>query len=291
MKIAYYPGCSLHAAAREYDASLKLCLQNLGIELTEVPDWNCCGATSAHSIDEKLSILLAARNLSLAKKMVSGKVLAPCAACYSRLLTSRHRLQTEARLYQEIASRLPDLDGVQEMEVLSLLDLLCLRELRDRLKAGIVRPLNGLRVACYYGCFLVRPAAVTGQPDPEDPTLLEAVLAAAGAEPVPWTYKTECCGAGFVLPEPQVVLRLAGEILQAAKRSGADVIAVACPLCQMNLDARQEAVARELGEELHLPVLYVTQLLGLAMGFAPRVLGLKRLLVDPFPALQEKGII
>ncbi|MDH7578238.1 MAG: CoB--CoM heterodisulfide reductase iron-sulfur subunit B family protein [Bacillota bacterium] len=289
MKLAYYPGCSLHSTAQEYDISLKLCLQSLGIELSEVPDWNCCGATSAHALNEKLGTLLAVRNLSLVKNMSLNKIFAPCAACYNRLVTTQYRLQHEPAPDSEDAS-LTNSGELQEIKVLSILDLLCDEEVQELIKARFKKSLNGIRVACYYGCFLVRPTVAIGRCSSENPMYLEDILAAAGAEAVSWAYKTECCGAGFVLPEPQVVLNLSREILRDARRSGADVIAVACPLCQMNLDTRQDAIRREWDEDLEMPILYFTQLLGIAMGFSPRALGLKRLMVSPFPVLMQRGI-
>jgi len=291
MEIAYYPGCSLHSTGKGYDASIKYCMQNLGVELTEVYDWNCCGATSAHSLNGRLSVLLSGRNMTLVKKMSLSKIFAPCAACYNRMVVSQHRMQQDPALEREIREELPDLGDPSEVKILSILDLLGEPELQERLKSYLRVSLRGLRVACYYGCYLVRPTGITGQREAEDPMLLENILETAQAEPVRWVYKTECCGAGMVLPRPEIVLRLSGDILRDAKRAGADVIATVCPLCQMNLDTRQDAIARETGERLEIPVVFITQLLGLAMGGNAGRLGLKGLMVNPYPVLRRREIV
>ncbi len=289
MKLAYYPGCSLHSTAREYDQSLRLCARELGVELVEVPDWNCCGATSAHSLSEELSLLLAARTFVQARQ-VARVLLAPCAACYNRLVVARGRLRDEG-LARELGAEVPGLVEALDVEVWSILNLLEDDGVRQRVSAGARVQLEGLRVACYYGCFLLRPGAATGRGETEDPLVLEELLAGLGAEPLSWSHKSECCGAGFSLPEPGVVVRLSGEVLRAARRAGAEAVVVACPLCQVNLDARQEEIARQQGEDPRLPVLYVTELLGLAFGLEPRALGLRRHLVDPFPVLRSRGLL
>ena len=252
-----------------------------------LPDWICCGSTAAHQSDPLLALALPAKNLLAA----SGRTVAVCcAACYSQLKTANHRIAAAPEARAQVAGVLgADYDGSTPVKhVLEIMrDDVGLGEIARRVRA----PLTGLRVAAYYGCLLVRPPDVVRFDDPENPTLLDNVLAAAGAEPVEWSHKTECCGASCSITKVEIVERLAREILTMARDSGADCIATACPLCQLNLDMRQRDIEARSGDRLGLPVLYFTQLLGLALGLKPRELGLGSLMVDPMPVLAGKGIV
>jgi len=280
---AYYPGCSLHASAAEYDVSTRLVHQRLGIELREVPDWTCCGASSAHRASRLLGYALPAHNLRLAEEM--GLPLAtPCPACFSRLKFASHDLHDPKR--RAAVSEALGGEFRNTVEVLPILATLSPEEV-----AGAVqKPLRGLKVACYYGCVFVRPGKVTNFDDEENPQSMDRLLQAAGAETIDWAFKTECCGASLSVPRPEVVHRLAGRILAAAKRHGADCVAVACPLCQANLDQRQGAISAQLGERVDMPVIYYTQLLGIALGYSPREMMMERLFVDPVPLLRAKAL-
>jgi len=283
MKIGYYPGCSLHATAREFDQSLKAICGPLGVELTEVDDWSCCGATSAHATNHLLAVSLAARNLALAERQGLGSLVAPCAACYSRLATARHELGADPALAAKV-SGIIDRPLGNTVEVHSIAEVL--RDLEATIKEKTRTPLKGLKVACYYGCLLVRPLAVTGFDDVEAPSSMETALAACGAEPVEWRMKLDCCGGGFSMSRTASVLRLGRAIIDDARAAGAHAIAVACPMCHSNLDFRQGAMAKKDGAG-EMPILFVTQLVGLGLGVPPEELGLKRHFVDTAPVMRQ----
>jgi len=278
MKYAYYPGCSLHSTSREYDISTKAVCQALEIELDEIPDWICCGASSGHMTSELLALALPVKNLVLAREMALDTAVA-CAACYSRLKVANKVMRSNGDAYRG------------EAKVKHLLEVVIdeygLAALRDKVR----RPLAGLRIAAYYGCLLVRPPEVTQFDDPEDPTTMERLISALGAEPIDWPYKTECCGGSLALTRTHIVAKLCHDILQMAADEGAECIMVACPLCQSSLDLRQAQVNRQYKTDFHMPVLYFTQLIGLALGVGNKELGLSRLIVSPDSLLRAKALI
>jgi heterodisulfide reductase subunit B len=289
LNYSYYPGCSLHASGKEYDESTRGLFKALRIGLQEVPDWLCCGATPAHNVDELLSLSLCAKNFSLADE-VSGDLAVACAACFSRLKTTQHRLK-ENDIKRKQVEQAIDAPVSLDKKVKHLLDILAKDFGLDRLKAAVQKPLDGLKVACYYGCLLTRPPDVPELDCCEAPTIMERVIAAAGAETVAWSHRLECCGANFTLSRPGVVIKLTGDILASAKRAGADCIMVACPLCHGNLDIRQAEIEGATGERYGLPVFYMTQLLALACGVAPGKLGFDSMIVSPQPLLREKNLL
>ena len=271
LNYAYYPGCSLHASAGEYDLSTRELFKQLSIGLTEVPDWFCCGATPAHNVDELLSLSLCAKNLELAEQ-VEGDLAVACAACFSRLKFTQHTLEENSvkRKQVETAIDAPvKLDG----SVKHLLEILAKDFGLDHLKDNVTKPLAGLKVACYYGCLLTRPPEVPNLDCVEAPTIMERVVEAAGAETVARTHRMECCGANFTLSRPGVVIQLSNAILDSAKAAGADCIMVGCPLCHGNLDIRQKEIEGVYRTEYGLPVFYITQLVGLACGLPADKLG------------------
>ena len=238
LKYSYYPGCSLHASAGEYDLSTRELFRHLGIGLTEIPDWFCCGATPAHNVDELLSLSLCAKNLELADS-IEGDVAVACAACFSRLKTAQHILGENDVKRKQVEQALDaplKLDG----NVKHLLEILAKDLGLERLAASVNKPLTGLKVACYYGCLLTRPTDVPNLDCAEAPTIMEKIIEAVGAETVAWTHRLECCGANFTLSRPGVVIQLTNAILDAAKAAGADCIMVGCPLCHGNLDIRPQ---------------------------------------------------
>lgn len=285
---SYYPGCSLHASAKEYDESTQRLFRALDIGLKEVPDWFCCGATPAHNVDELLSLSLCAKNLELAGD-VEGDLAVACAACFSRLKTTQHKLAVdpEKRRQVEFAIDAPIPEGKR---VKHLLEILARDFGLERLAAAVKKPLSELKVACYYGCLLTRPPEVPELDCVEAPTIMEKVVEAVGAQAVSWSHRLECCGANFTLSRPGVVLKLSGEILASARDAGADCIMVACPLCHGNLDIRQQGIEEATGEHFGLPVFYMTQLLALAVGVRPSKLGLDSMIVNPQPLLKKKGL-
>ncbi|MCC6485274.1 MAG: CoB--CoM heterodisulfide reductase iron-sulfur subunit B family protein [Armatimonadetes bacterium] len=260
---AYYPGCSIHGTARDYGLSIDAVCSALGMDLVEIPDWNCCGASSAHGTDNLLSAALPARNLAIACKMQMD-VAVPCAACFNRLAVANMRIREEAELRQRVETALSQsYDG--SANVRTLLDIVINDAGLEAIKEKVVRPLDGLKAACYYGCLMVRPPDAVAFDRPEDPQILDQLVAALGAEPVAWPHKTECCGASFSLTRTDIVMKLTGDVLRMAKRCGAECIVCACPLCMANLDMRQATIEKVSGQQIGLPVLYFTEMMGLAM--------------------------
>jgi len=287
MSYRFYPGCSLESTARDYYLSTKAVAGALGLELPELRDWICCGSTPAHQSSELLALSLPAQNLLAAK----GETVAVCcAACYGRLKAANYKLANDPQVRAQVAETLgADYDGLTQVK--HLLEILVRDVGLPKVKARVRKPLRGLRVAAYYGCLLSRPPEVTKFDDPENPRLLDDLLAATGAEPVEWPHKTECCGASYSITNVAIVQKLSGEILAMARDAGADCIATACGMCQLNLDLRQRDMEKQRGESFQLPVFYFTQLLGLAFGLGPRELGLRSLVVDPMRLLAEKGVL
>jgi heterodisulfide reductase subunit B len=282
MRVGYYPGCSLHATSREFDESLRAISGPLDLELVEVDDWSCCGASSAHVTNHLLGVALPARNLALAEAQGHETVMAPCAACFNRLAAARYEIAKDTHLAGKVAAILdrPFANGVKVRNVVDLL-----RELAPVLKQKATRPLAGLKVACYYGCLLLRPAEVCDFDDPESPTSMEEVVKATGAEPVAWNSRLVCCGGAFSISRTASVVRLGREILQEARRAGANAVVVACPMCHSNLDFRQSAM--EMRGEDPMPVLFLSELVGLALGIAPEALGLHRHFVSAVALLNR----
>ncbi len=284
MKYGYYPGCSLHATAREYSESLLAVVRALGVELEEVEDWACCGASSAHSTNHLLGVALPARTLAIAEGQGLANIVAPCAACYGRLAGAAHEMQADPALREKIAGILErPLD--HPPEIINVLAFL--QALLPVIQEKVGTSLSGLKVACYYGCLLLRPHKVTLFDDPEQPTSMEEVCAAVGANPVSWNKRIECCGAGFSLSRTGSVIRLGREILEDARAAGADAVVVGCPMCHSNLDMRQAAMNKDQSGAGDLPVLYVTELVGLAMGLSPKAMGLHRHYVSTKPLLKR----
>jgi heterodisulfide reductase subunit B len=262
----------------------------LGVELTDVPDWVCCGSTPAHASNAALAVALPVANLQKAQSL-GLPVMAACASCYARLRTANHKVrhaEDERRQAERITGK--PYDG--RVEVRHVLDVLVndfgLDAIRAKVRQAAPR-LAGLRVACYYGCLLTRPPEVVAFDDVEHPSSMDNLIAAIGAEPVDWPYKTECCGASLSMTRSSVVGRLGHKLLSMAREAGAECIAVACPLCQVNLDLRQADATKAHGPIPPTPVLYVTQLLGLALGLSFEELGINALSVSAASLLSERG--
>ncbi len=285
---AYFPGCSAHGTAKEYDQSTRSVCARLEIELKEIPDWICCGASPAHAVNPLLSFSLVAKNLDLSP---INQIVTGCAACFNRFKTTLYTLQHDRPLWERVRQIVqPEKLNGNDFRIAHLLEVIGEDFGLDNLKERVVKPLKGLKVACYYGCLLVRPPKVMAFDDPDNPTKMDELMKAIGAEPVEWEFKTECCGAFHAIPHPEIVLTLTSKILQAAKDASADVISVACPMCQINLDLRQLDLKKQ-GKNFDIPVLYFTQILGLALGIAENELGLDRLIIDPRPKLRERQVI
>ncbi len=284
--VAYYPGCSLHATSPEYHISAEAVCDALGIELIEPDGWICCGSSAAHRRDPEAALRYPMENLRIIEQMGLEEVVMPCAACFNR-----HRAaQFEVRQHSDKQVQVEDWIGYRykdEVVVSSLSQMILQHAGTDRIKSAAARPLKGLKVACYYGCLLTRPPEITEADHPENPIDLDELIKSLGAEVIDWSYKTACCGASHSLVRPDIARKLSKRILTAAQQAGADVIAVACPLCHTNLDARQF----QMKLEKPLPVLFFTQLMGLAFDLPEKEVALQKNLVDPYPLLDELGFL
>jgi heterodisulfide reductase subunit B len=274
MNIGYYPGCALHGSSNDYERSVRACLAKLGVSLREIDDWICCGATAAHSLNHKLAVALPARNLGLAKREGMSELLAPCPMCSMELLRANRALAESPRLRKEI-SEIVELEVDGQMQVLNLIQVVQKAGL-EAIRQKAVRPLVGFRPACYYGCLLTRPPADVQFDDCEQPSSMETLLAALGAEPVEWNYKTECCGAGMTLADEDTVLDLSHKILSDAAAHNASCLVVACPMCHVNLDMKQADIERKHGVRHDLVVYYLSDLVGLALGIDEQALGIDK---------------
>ena len=282
---AYFPGCTLHGTAVEYGLSTRAVCRALGVELREIEDWNCCGASSAHTVNPWLAHGLVGRNMQLASATGLKEVAIPCAACFARFKETQHALadpKTAAGIEEVAGGAVP-----RDLTILPLLGILAAPAVLERLRAAVARPLRGLKVAPYYGCLLTRPPEVASFDDPEDPQTLDDVLRALGAEVVAWPGKTACCGSSLALSRTEVVLDLSHRLLAWAEQAQADAIATACPMCHSNLDMRQGQMRRAGKGDHRMPVYYFTELVGVALGIANGELGLSRHMVDASTVLER----
>lgn len=285
MKVAYYPGCSLEGSAIEYGVSTKRTAEILGVELVEIEDWNCCGATSGHNTDILLSIALPARNLAIAEK-TGLNVLAPCAACYNRFRNAEHQVRSDSKIKDQV-EQVIDMEYKAENETYSILNYLTEQVGLDKIAEKVTKPLKGMKAACYYGCLLVRPEGHTGFDDTEYPQSMDNIVKTLGAEAVEWSYKTECCGAALGTSRPDVGQKMIAAVLKNAKDSGAECIVTACPLCMMNLDMRQKSAEKSAGEKFDLPIYYVTELLAIACGDSPEKVKADKHFVEALSYLKQ----
>lgn len=275
MKYSYFPGCSLKGLGRAYEESLLPVMECLGAELKELEDWNCCGATNYMSVDEHKASVLAGRNLAIAEREGPEDLITPCSACYLVLNKTKHNIEDfpEIRDTVETSLRRASLTYTGKTQVRHPLDILVHDIGVDAIKAKVVRPLTGLKVAPYYGCQVVRPYATFD--NAWNPTTMDVLLKALGATVLDYPLKTKCCGASLTGTIPEAGLRLTYILLKEAIRRGADVVATICPLCQFNLDAYHDQIARRWAPA-QIPTVYFTQLMGLAFGLPARQLGLNR---------------
>ncbi len=287
MKYAYFPGCALHSTSKEYDISTRAVAEQLGIELCEIPDWICCGATPAHVTLHYLSLVLPIKNLLITRSTGANELAVCCAACFNRLKIANHIVQTDKEKKEKINELLKDrYEG--EVETKHFLEILVKEYGLEKISQKVTHKLTGIKVACYYGCLLVRPSKIMEFDDVENPQMMDRLMGALGAESVEWPYKVECCGASFSLTKTDIVLKLCKDILEMAKEAGADCLAVACPLCQSNLDLRQREIEKKYNTKFNLPILYFTQLVGLALGIEAKKLGLQKHMVSPQNLLKER---
>jgi heterodisulfide reductase subunit B len=273
MTLGFYPGCSLKGSSREYAESVIALAKAFDISLQEIEDWNCCGATAAHNLDKDLSFALPARILSLAEKQGLTEIVVPCAACYSRLTVTHHELSEDPVL----KARILEANGMEYKGSLTILNIIQMidKYITPNLEGRVAKPFDH-KVACYYGCLLVRPHEILKFDREEDPQTMDNLMLKIGATPIDWAYKAECCGAGLSVSRTSSVGRLSGLIVGDAKDRGAEAIIVACPMCHSNLDMRRDAINSFLDEKVDIPVLYITQAIGLAVGVDRKELALQR---------------
>ncbi len=291
MDIAYYPGCSLQSSSALYDLQSIRVLKELGINLKELEDWNCCGATSAGKTDDFMAIALPARNLGLAESMGLEQMVIPCSACYSRTLVAQKRLEDDSALKDEINAELAKkVKGT--IKVSTILEVLLPAVDSGELVEKADKKLEGLKPACYYGCMLTRfPYDVPASDDVENPQGMEQVLSALGAEPVEWSYKTDCCGASAAVNDPSTASNLMAKIMKDALARGANCIVATCPMCQMNLDLSQDKFCKEHGISQRLPVYFITELIGASMGISPEELQIDRHFIESVKLLKELSLV
>ena len=282
MKVSYYPGCSLHGTAKEYDQSVRSVSRALGIELEEVEDWSCCGASSAHSTNFLLSIALPARDLIAAEKKAQD-VMVPCAACFNRFKTAEHHLGHDPALKAEVE----EIVGGRyqgSAVVRNPIDIIANDIGLEALSAKVVKKLAGLKPVSYYGCLLLRPPEVCRFDDAENPVLLDRILTALGAEARPWSFKTDCCGGSLTISKTAIVTKMVDKLMAMAREAGANCLVTACPVCTANLDMRAAGGAG-------LPVFYFTELAALAMGQEGPEGWFRLHRTDPRPLLQGLGLL
>jgi len=287
-RYTYYPGCSAKGVGRGFTESLDAVFEHLGAGLDELDDWNCCGATAWPSVDEDQAFALSARNLALAEAHAPDAgpidVLASCTGCYRALLKTERALDHSGPIADKIGGALASigLDYEGRVRVRHPVDILLNEIGLDAIRAAVVRPLTGMKVACYYGCLLVRPFATFD--DQYNPTSMDQLVEAVGAEPIEWPLKTRCCGGScycggpVIGAMPEATMQLSYALLREATKRGADAIATICPLCQFNLEGFQDRMAKRFGRPLDIPSVFVSQLLGIAMGIDEKSLGIHRLL-------------
>jgi heterodisulfide reductase subunit B2 len=283
MEFSYYPGCTLTGSARELDESFRYSAEKLDVTLKEIPDWTCCGASSAHMVDAYLETALPAKDLITAEKL-GMDVVAPCAGCHVRMKAASMRIREE----EELSRQFPLKGGIQ---IISGMDMFHIDELLKRMKERIVKPLTGLKVVPYYGCLAVRPVEVVEPADPENPMQMDHILEALGAEVLSWPYKTDCCGGSMALTRTDLVMKLSRKLLDMALSVEADALVTLCPMCQANLDTRQADISRETGKQYQVPIIYVTELIGVALGSPNSAAWFEKHLVSPQSLLAAKGLI
>jgi heterodisulfide reductase subunit B len=275
----------MKGGAQEYQESVTALAKVFDIELVEVPDWNCCGATAAHNMNKELSLSLPARIMALAEREGITDIVVPCAACYNRLSIVKHEMAEDKTLSAKVASII-ELKYEGTTQILNIIQFID-KYITHRLEEKVVKPFN-YKTACYYGCLLVRPHSILKFDRVEDPQSMDVLVKKAGGDAIDWAFKTECCGAGMSVSRTDTVARLSGNIMKDAVDRKAEVVVVACPMCHSNLDMRRPEINKFLGEKIDIPILYISQVLGLAVGLDAKTLGLNRHMTEV--NLKEKPV-
>ena len=283
MHVLYYPGCSLDGTAKEYGDSFKSVIDSLGIEIEELPDWTCCGASSAHVTNDKLSFSLAARNLMIADKLGKDLVV-PCAACYQRLKQAEKELKSGKTVEGSTGKY------SSKIKIKHSADFIWEACGEKTLKGKVKKSLSGLAPVCYYGCLTVRPPKVTDVANPEDPQSMDEIMKSLGAKVKNWSYKTDCCGGNLILTKPELAKKLVKTLFDMALEADANCIVVSCPMCHSNLDTRQKEILQENSSKYNLPIYYITELMGLAFGDESVVKHLNHHFTDATTLLKQQGL-
>lgn len=293
MKYFYYPGCTLYSKAKNFDNSARNCAMALGIELTELPDWTCCGTVFPLVTDNLMTLVSPVRNLANAKKGKQDMLLL-CAFCYNVFKRTNESIKNNLESQKKINDFLredveePYKGDVKVLHMLEVLrDIIGFEKLKDLVK----KKLDGLRLAPYYGCMLLRPEEVIKLDDQEQPKILGDLCNSLGAIVIDFPYKTECCSSYLTISSPEVTVDCSYSILNSAQRNGAEAIVLSCPLCFYNLDSRQKEIREKYTEFSSMPIVYFTEILGLALGLKKEECGLGDHYIDPVPLLKDKGII
>lgn len=282
--VSYFPGCSLDGTAREYGESVESVFNELEVRLKELPDWNCCGSSSAHVSSHKLALALPARDLKTASK-IGLDLLVPCAMCYQRLKVAEKALLA--------GEHIEGIDGKYQASthIRHVVDYLW-EDVGEKAIASRTKVrLEGLKPVSYYGCLTVRPPKITDAKRPENPVGMDLLMETLGAEARNWSYKTDCCGGSLILTRPDIALKLTQKLLDMAEEAGANCIVTACPMCESNLDMRQQEISQINGKQYRTPVFFVTELIGVAFGKADAGKWLGRHTVDPRPLLAQLGLL
>ncbi|MEI6123196.1 MAG: CoB--CoM heterodisulfide reductase iron-sulfur subunit B family protein [Bacteroidota bacterium] len=287
IKIGYYPGCSLEGSSREYSESVMTLAKSFDVELEQVPDWNCCGATAAHNLNHTLSFALPARILAKAAEAGMDTILVPCAACYNRLTSVQHELAKNDELRKEV-NAIIEADLKCDIKILNIIQFIQLY-VADKFGDKQLLEFNK-KVACYYGCLLVRPHDVLNFDRTEDPQSMDEVMRSLGANPIDWPFKTECCGAGMSVSRTDIVGNLSGRIVKEAADLGAEAIIVACPMCHSNLDMRRPAIEKAINEKIDIPVIYISQAIDMVLGKNQKETGINRHFVPVNITLKDKVV-
>jgi len=292
MKISYYPGCTLKSNAKNFEESTLCSLKILGVEVDELPRWNCCGTVFSLATDDLIHHVAPIRNLLRVKETNSNKMMTLCAMCYNTLKRANQRVKSDPESLEKINKFMykEAIEYKGDVKIFHLLELLRDEIKFENISKKVVRPLKNLNIANYYGCMLVRPKEV-GLDDVENPMVLENLITALGGEPVDFPYKTECCAAYQTVDKPEIVADRTYQILTSAKNLGAEVVSVSCPLCAFNLDHRQKITVQKYPEFKNIPILYFSQLMAVALGCSEKDLRLDLHYIDPKPILKEKGLI
>jgi len=292
MKLSYFPGCTLKNHAKNFEDSALCSLKNLDVEVEEIRRWNCCGTVFSLATDDLIHHVAPVRNLIRAKEAGADKLMTLCAMCYNTLKRSNQRVRSNPEdldIINDLMYR-EDIDYEGDVDVVHLLEILKNDIKFENITKKAVKSLKGLKVASYYGCYLVRPQEI-GFDDVENPMIMDELMTALGAEAIDFPYKVECCGAYQTVDKPEIIADRTNQILSSAIKQGAEVVIVSCPLCAFNLDQRQKETQQKFPEFKNIPILYFSQLLAIALGCPQDSLRLDLHYIDPKPILKEKGLI